>query len=115
MLIAAALIELELMEADSLKARRRVANAVKDRVSQRFGVSIAEIADPEDRRSVCLGCVKVGIDPRHLRSGMEKVIRFVEGLGLAELVGEDITVLRLDELPEVELGAEHLPSSWSKE
>jgi uncharacterized protein YlxP (DUF503 family) len=102
MLIAAALIELALPQAESIKARRRVAQAVKARLRQRFNVSVAELGDPDDRHSVCVGCVTVGINPVHLRQKLDKAVRFVESLGLAELVGDDILVARLDELDEVE-------------
>jgi uncharacterized protein YlxP (DUF503 family) len=106
MLIAAALIELELHEAESIKAKRRVLQAVKARVERRFKVSIAEIADHDDRHSICLGCVKVGVDPVHLRAGMDKLIRFVESLGLAELVDEDVIVARIDEFEAVDADGE---------
>ena len=102
MLIGAALMELALPKVDSIKARRRVAHAVKDRLRQRFNLSVAEVGDPNDRRGICVGCVAVGVDPRHLQKRLEQAVRFVEGLGLAELVGEDILVARLDELEEVE-------------
>ena len=101
MLIAAALIELALPQAESIKARRRVARAVRDRLQQRFNVAVAEVGDPDDRRTVCVGCVAVGVNPSHLRVQMERAIRFVEGLGLAEVIGDDIVVARLDELDEV--------------
>ncbi len=114
MLIAAALIELALPEADSVKARRRVARAIKDRVRARFNVSIAEIGDTDDRHAVCVGCVQVGTDPRRLRERMERVIRFVEGLGLGELVADDVTVARLDEVEELAADDEEpLPTDWS--
>ena len=101
MLIAAALIELRLEESESIKAKRRVVNSVKDRLRRRYNVSVAEVAEQDDRHEICLGCVAVGIDPRHLRVKLEKVIRFVESLGLAQLVADDVTVVRIDELEEV--------------
>ncbi len=102
MLIAAALIELHLEEADSIKAKRRVVRAVRDRVASRFRISVAEVADHDDRHSICIGCAKVGIDAGQLRASMEKVIRYVDQLGLAELVGDDVIVAQLDELEPVE-------------
>ncbi len=102
MLIAAALIELLVPNADSLKARRRVANAVKERIRSRFDVSVAEVGDPEDRHEVVLGCALVGIDPTAMRKKLERVIRFVEDVGIAEVTADDITVVRLDELHELE-------------
>jgi uncharacterized protein YlxP (DUF503 family) len=112
MLIAAALIELALPEAESIKARRRVARSVKDRIRQRFNVSVAEVADQDERHSVCIGCVMVGVDPRHLRDGMEKVVRYVESLGVAEVVSDDVTVLRIDEIEELEDDVDVAPAAW---
>jgi uncharacterized protein YlxP (DUF503 family) len=107
MLIAAALIELELSRTDSIKEKRRVVKSILGRVEQRFRVSVAEVADQDHRSSICIGCVKVGIDPKALRGQMQKVIRFVESLGLAELVSDEVTVATLAELAEVDedLGA----------
>jgi uncharacterized protein len=102
MLIAAALLELELAEADSIKAKRRVVNAIKDRVRRRFNVSVAEVAAHDERHSICIGCVKVGVEAKHLREQMEKLVRVVESLGLAEVVSDDVTIVRLDEIEEVE-------------
>ena len=115
MRIAAALIELALPQAATIKAKRRVSNAIKSRLRQRFNVSTAEVADHDDRHSVCVGCVMVGVDPRHLRNQMEKVIRYVESLGLAEVVADDVTVVRLDELEELELPEGLTPTEWDAE
>jgi uncharacterized protein len=102
MLIGAALIELELERTDSIKDKRRVVKSILARVEQRFRVSVAEVADQDHRSSICIGCVKVGIDAQKLRSQMQKVIRFVESLGLAELVSDEVTVSTLAELAEVD-------------
>jgi uncharacterized protein len=112
MRIAAALIELSLPETETIKDRRRVARSIKDRIRQRFNVSVAEVADQDERHSVCIGCVMVGIDPRHLREGMEKVVRYVESLGLAEVVSDDVTVLRLDEIEELDDDSDGVPADW---
>lgn len=115
MLIAAALIELAVPEAETIKARRRVARSVKDRIRQRFNVSVAEVADQDERHSVVIGCVMVGVDPRHLRDGLEKVVRYVESLGVAEVVADDVTVVRIDELEELEDDADAVPAAWRAE
>jgi uncharacterized protein YlxP (DUF503 family) len=118
MLIAAALIELGLPESDSLKDKRRVLRSLRDRVRAKFNVAIAEIADQDDRHRVCLGCVSVGSDPRYLREGLEKVVRYVESLALGELVSDDVIVVQIDELPAVaDAGADlsDLPEEWERE
>ena len=113
MLIAACLIQLAIPAPNSIKARRRVANAVKERLRQRFHLSVAEVGDSDDRQEAVIGCVEVGNDPRVMRERMDRVIRFVEGLGIAEVTGDDITIVRLEELQEVEAGEGELPAEWS--
>ena len=116
MLIAAALIELAVPDAETIKARRRVARSVKDRIRQRFNVSVAEVADQDERHSVVIGCVMVGVNPGHLRDGMEKLVRYVESLGVAEVVADDVTVLRIDEVEELaDEGDDGTPAAWRDE
>jgi hypothetical protein len=102
MRIGAALIELHLPDADSLKARRRVARSIADRLRQRFRVSVAELGDVEDRHCVQLGLALVGSETAELRSRLEKMVRFVEALGMGEVVADDVIVARLDELEQEE-------------
>ncbi len=119
MLIAAALIELSLPEADSIKAKRRVVRSIVDRLRSAFNVSISEIDDQDDRHSICLGCVTVGSDPIHIKERMTKAVRAIERLGLAELVSDDICVVSLDEVEELEPDEPdpdgELPGSWGEE
>ena len=119
MLIGAILIELELQQASSIKDKRKVVRSVKDRLRQRFNVSVAEVSAHDDRHSICLGCVKVGVNARGLREQLQGVVRFVESLGLAEVVGDDVSVVRLEELTEVEdddaSWAQQLAREWEVE
>jgi uncharacterized protein YlxP (DUF503 family) len=115
MWIAAALIELELAEAESIKAKRRVVRSIKDRLRQRFNVSVAEVAAHDERHAICIGCVQVGIDARRLRAQLEGAVRFVESLGLAEVVGDDVTVVRLDELAEFDEDLDDLEAQLTRD
>jgi hypothetical protein len=92
------LLELELLEADSIKDRRRVARSVRDRLARGWNVSVAEVDAQDDRHRVVIGIAKVGVDPRHLRRKLEQLIEYVDGLGLAPVVSEDLVIARLDEL-----------------
>jgi uncharacterized protein YlxP (DUF503 family) len=104
MLIAAALIELRLPDAESIKAKRRVAQSIKARLRQRFNLSVAEVGDPDDWHILEIGCVSVGSDAVHLRGRLDRAVRFVENLGLAEVTGDDIVVAALDEMELCEEG-----------
>lgn len=102
MLIAAALIELEIPGAESIKAKRRVAQSIKSRLRQRFNLAVSEVGDPDDWHTLEIGCVSVGNDPVHLRGRLELAVRFVEGLALGEVVADDVVVVSLDEVDLVE-------------
>ncbi len=119
MLIAAALIELVLHDAESLKDKRRALRSIKDRVRGSFNVAIAEIDDQDERHRLCLGCVTIGSDPRYVREALEKVVRFVDGLGLGELVSDDVVVARLDELEQPDDdeddGEPPHPAAWEED
>ncbi len=67
MWVGALALELELLESDSLKEKRRVVRSVKDRLSRGWNVSVAEVDEQGDRHRIVIGIAKVGIDPRHLR------------------------------------------------
>jgi hypothetical protein len=43
---------------------------------------------------------------------MEKVVRYVESLGVAEVVADDVTVLRIDEVEELDDDADAAPAEW---
>ena len=115
MLIAAALIELSLSDAASLKAKRRVVRSVVSRLRGTFNVAVSEIDDLDDCHSVCLGCVTVGNDARHIRERLAKAIRFVDRLGLGELVSDDVVVVRLDEVEELPDDEDPAPRAWRNE
>ena len=119
MRIGAARLELFLADCDSIKGRRRVARSIIDRVRRRFEVSIADVGDQDDRHRIQLGIALVGVDPRHVDARLDRIASYVEQLGLAELVGEERGVARLDELDGDELDGdepdrEHpgAPAAW---
>ena len=104
MWIAAALIEVQIPGAESIKAKRRVAQSIKARLRQRFNLAVAEVGDPDDWHLLEVGCVSVGNDAIHLRGRLEKAVRFVEGLALGEVSADEIILAALDELESAEAG-----------
>jgi hypothetical protein len=96
--VGALLLELELLETDSIKDKRRVVRSIKDRLSRGWNVSIAEVDEQGDRHRIVMGIARVGIDPRHLRRKLEQLVEYVDGLALAPVVSEELVIARLDEL-----------------
>lgn len=79
-------------ESHSLKDKRRVVKALKDRVRERFNVSIAEVGELDSRQKALLGVSCVGNERRHIEGLLCHVVNFVRDSRLAELVRYDVEV-----------------------
>jgi uncharacterized protein len=79
--------------AHSLKEKRGAVRKLKDRVRSKFGVEIAEVGGLDTWQRAVLGFAVVSNERDHVESMLDKVIRFVEGLGAGELVSDDRDVL----------------------
>jgi uncharacterized protein YlxP (DUF503 family) len=72
--------------ARSLKDRRRVVHAFRDRVRARISVSIAEVGDLERYQVATLGVALVARDARHCSELMAEVAKEARGLRDAVLL-----------------------------
>ena len=83
-------IRLVLRAARSLKDKRRVIKGLKDRLRNKFNVSIAEIDHQDDRQRGTLGVAMVGTDGRYVNSVLSKLIDHLRGTAGAELVDYEL-------------------------
>ena len=95
MIVGAALVEIHVHGSRSLKQKRGVVRSIVQRVRNRFNVSIAEVGGQGTWQRTVLGLSAAGSNERVLRGALEKTIRFIEDLHLAEVVGSDIEILDL--------------------
>ncbi|MBP8301846.1 MAG: DUF503 domain-containing protein [Planctomycetes bacterium] len=65
---------LEIPYAETLKDKRNVIKALKDRLRRSFNVSIAEIEDLDICTIATLGAVVAGSDTAHLNSTMDHLL-----------------------------------------
>lgn len=77
----------------SLKEKRSVLRQIKDRTSNKFNVSIAEVDDLDLHNSAVLGLAVVSNDRRHINSTLDNIQKFIEELYVAEIVGSDMEIL----------------------
>ncbi|HEV8675590.1 MAG TPA: DUF503 domain-containing protein [Methylomirabilota bacterium] len=78
--VALGLVELHLGEVDSLKGKRHVLRGMKERVKNRFNVSVAEV-DHEDlwqRATLAVACVSN--NGRLANEVVSKAVNFIESL-----------------------------------
>ena len=71
---------------NSLKGKRRVIRAIKDRLKNDFNVSIAEIGYQDVWQSINIGIATIGVDRPYIDGLMTKVIDAIERMNLAEIV-----------------------------
>jgi uncharacterized protein len=79
----------------TLKGKRRVVRAIKDRLKNNFNISVAEVEDQDNWQSLQIGISAVGSDRPYIDGLMAKVVNAVERMNLAEIVDSKIETLTL--------------------
>ncbi|MCD6303372.1 MAG: DUF503 domain-containing protein [Planctomycetes bacterium] len=72
-------LEFHVMQAASLKDKRRLVKSFKDRVAHRFNVSIAEVGGLDNRRRAVLAVAMVGNDRRYLEGALQRIVNAAAG------------------------------------
>ncbi len=73
-------MELHLPDVGSLKDKRHVLKGVKERVRQRFEVSVAEVNHQDSWQRATLAVACVSQDSRHANEVVSKALDFIESL-----------------------------------
>ena len=80
---------------NSLKGKRRVLRALKDRLKNNFNVSVAEVGAQDVWQSIHLGISAVGKDKPYIDGLLSKVIDAIDRMNLAEIVDCKIETLNI--------------------
>lgn len=78
MIVGTAWIELYIPGANSLKGKRQIIKSIKERVRNRFNVSIAEVGEQDLWQRATLGLACVANDKAQANRILSKVIHFIE-------------------------------------
>ena len=92
MVIGALTLKLAVFEATSLKDKRRVISSLKERISNRFNASVAEVGLLDQRQQAELGVAIVANDGRFVESCLDKVVDFVRQERSASLIDYEIEI-----------------------
>lgn len=77
----------------SLKGKRQVLRAMKDRLKNKFNVSVAEVGHQDEWQNLHLGIVAVSPDAKYLDGLMNQVVDFLDNLHLAEMTGHEFELI----------------------
>jgi uncharacterized protein len=86
MVIGVLEVSLAIFGATSLKDKRRVVRSVKDRISHRFNVSVAEVDELDFCQKAVLGFAMVGNDRQYMEGALGKIVEHLQWVKDASLV-----------------------------
>ena len=79
----------------SLKGKRRIIRTIKDRVRNKFNISVAEVGNQEDWQILQLGIAAIGNNELNLDDLLNRVVNFIDAMGLAEMIYHEIKLINL--------------------
>ncbi len=91
--IAVLTLELHIPAAQSLKDRRRVIKSIKERISARYNISVAEVGDTKKWQTATLGFAAIGNSKRHLEQTLQIIIHKIDHWRMAEIIAQQIEFL----------------------
>ena len=86
MIVGLCTVELYLPDSQSLKAKRHVLLSVKDRVRDRFNVSIAEVGDQDLWQKAVLGIACVANERKHVNQVLDQVVNLIRSVPMVDLI-----------------------------
>ncbi|MEN3185489.1 MAG: DUF503 domain-containing protein [Atribacterota bacterium] len=86
-------VELFINGSLSLKDKRRVMNSMKQKLRNRFNISIVEIPVDTQWKRGGLGISCIGLDERSVRSIIDQIVRFIEDDDRVEVSNLTVDIL----------------------
>jgi len=71
-------LELDVVQAQSLKDKRRAVKSFKTKLGNEFNVSVAEVDGLESHRRCVLAVAMVGNDHAYVASALQKIVRLAQ-------------------------------------
>ncbi len=97
MFVAVLTVEFALDGNDNLKAKRRVANSLKQKVRNRFNVAIAEAGTENSLTRLRLTVTSLSNSESHLRSRMDKCALMMEAVCTEEMTDSEVEIYAVDD------------------
>lgn len=96
MFVAVLTVSFSLDGNDNLKAKRRVANSLKQKTRNRFNVAVAEVGTENSLGCLRLAVTSVSNNENHLRSRMDKCLLMMETVCQERMTGSDLEIYVID-------------------
>ncbi len=86
MIVAILTIDVAIFDARTLKEKRSVIKSLKQKLRNRFNVSVAEVAYHDTPKRCHLGIAMVSVEARAMHAQLDKMVDMVRGMGGLTLV-----------------------------
>jgi len=93
MIIGVCTVELHIPDQGSLKGKRQVLLSLKDRVRQKFNVSISELDGHELWQRAVLGIACIGNEKRHVNRQMDHVLAMIRRTSSVEIIQTSLEMM----------------------
>lgn len=87
------LVEIKIPASQSLKDKRQVVHSLKERLRNRFNISVAEVGALEKWQRSVVGISKVSNDSQHLDSCANKLVEFIQTEHRVEVISTKMEIL----------------------
>lgn len=95
MVVGIGILVFRLHECRSLKAKRSVVKSLIKQVRNHFNASVAEVGANDIYQRAEIGFALTGSDHKVINAKIDKMLNFVEDLGMAEMVDSEIEILHM--------------------
>ncbi len=92
MIVGSLRVRLHLREARSLKDKRQVVRSIKDRLRNRFNVSVAEVEAQDKYQLIVLGFAMVSNEAHHVRTEFGEIVQALRVHPVAEFLDHEMDV-----------------------
>ncbi|MER3425034.1 MAG: DUF503 domain-containing protein [Nitrospiraceae bacterium] len=93
MIVGLCTVELYLPDSHSLKAKRQALLSLKDRLRDKFNVSVAEVDEQELWQKAILGIACVANEGAHVNQVLDQAINLIRSIPMIEMVKFRIEML----------------------
>ena len=93
MIVGVCTVELYLPEGHSLKEKRQVLSSLKERLRNKFNVSVAEVGEQDLWQKAVLGIACVANEGAHVNQVLDQVLNAIRSIPPIELIQSRIELL----------------------
>ena len=92
MIVGSLRVRLLIRESRSLKDKRQVVQSIKDRLRNRFNVSVAEVEAQDQRQLAVLGVAMVANEVTAVRAAFNEIVEALRSHPVAELLDHEMEI-----------------------